>query len=85
MVEVTIYTWSFCPFCHKAKALLEEIGVEYDEHVLDDKKEELDELREKTGQRTVPQIFIGNKFIGGSSELEELNESGQLDSLLNDK
>ena len=82
MVQVTLYTWSFCPFCHKAKDILQSREVEFVEHVMDEKEEELQQLREKTGQRTVPQIFIRENFIGGASELEEINNSGELDELL---
>jgi glutaredoxin 3 len=79
---VELYTWSYCPYCQRAKALLDEKNIPYTEHVMDDREEELNELRAKTGQRSVPQIFIKGKFIGGCDNLYELEEKGELDSLI---
>ena len=81
MVKVKLYTWSYCPFCQNAKKLLEEKHIEYEEVVLDNREEELQELRQKTNQRTVPQIFVNGTFIGGYSELVEFFESGEFDKL----
>lgn len=77
-MKIEIYTTGFCPYCDRAKNLLTEKGLDYTEHNLDGKKEELMALKERTGQRTVPQIFIDDKFIGGFSELSELNAQGKL-------
>lgn len=76
--KIEIYTWGYCPYCVRAKKLLEENGLEYTEISLDGKNDELLALREKTGQRTVPQIFIDGVFLGGFSELSALNASGGL-------
>lgn len=81
MVQVKLYTWSYCPFCQNAKKLLEEKGIDYEEIVLDNKEEELQELRQQTNQRTVPQIFVNGTFIGGYSELVEFFESGEFDKV----
>lgn len=81
MVDIKIYTWSYCPFCQNAKKLLEEKNIDFEEIVLDNKQTELEQLRKQTGQRTVPQIFIGQNFIGGYSELEDLDQKGKLDTL----
>lgn len=81
MAKVKIYTWTFCPFCNHAKDLLNSKGIKYEEHVLDNKDDELQKLREETGQRSIPQIFIGEEFIGGFSELEELDKQGYLENL----
>ncbi len=83
MVEVKIYTTTMCPYCVRAKRLLDHKGVSYDEI---DVSSDLD-LREKMiadsgGRRTVPQIFIAGKPIGGFDELYALDSSGELDSML---
>jgi glutaredoxin 3 len=76
--KIEIYTWGYCPYCIRAKNLLDEKGMAFTEISLDGKDEELTKLRERTGQRTVPQIFIDDEFIGGFSELSALNEAGKL-------
>ncbi len=78
MKKIEIYTWGYCPYCVRAKNLLNELDLEFTEIPLDGKDDELKALREKTGQRTVPQIFIDDEFIGGFSELSALNASGGL-------
>ena len=79
---VKMYVWSYCPFCQRAKALLDQKGVKYDWIVLDGKDKELNELRARTGQRTVPQIFIDDQLIGGYSDLAKLDQQGKLDAML---
>ncbi len=76
--KIEIYTWGYCPYCVRAKNLLAEKGLEYTEHALEGKDDELMALRERTGQRTVPQIFIDDVFVGGFSELSALNTAGSL-------
>jgi len=76
--KIEIYTWGYCPYCVRAKNLLTEKGMEFTEISLDGKDDELMSLRERTGQRTVPQIFIDDQFIGGFSELSALNAAGNL-------
>lgn len=78
MKKIEIYTWGYCPYCVRAKNLLTEHGLEYTEVALDGKDDELKALRDRTGQRTVPQIFIDDQFIGGFSELSALNAAGGL-------
>lgn len=75
---VTVYTWTVCPFCVRAKNLLKNLNIPYKEINLDGKDEELKALRERTHFRTVPQIFIGEEFIGGFQELSQLNQNGEL-------
>lgn len=86
MKPVYLYTTPICPYCINAKALLSNKGVAFSNISMSDlPKEELDALRAKTGNyRTVPQIFIGDTFIGGFSELSELERTGKLDALLAD-
>ena len=79
---VTIYTWTVCPFCVRAKNLLKNKGIAYEEINLDGKDEELKKLQDKTNFRTVPQIFINGKMIGGYTDLAALDQSGELDKML---
>lgn len=82
MKEVTIYTWTVCPYCDRAKTLLKNKGLGYKEINLDGKDDELKALRERTGMRTVPQIFIGDELVGGYTDLAELDQAGELDKKL---
>ncbi|MEM1171451.1 MAG: glutaredoxin 3 [Cyanobacteria bacterium P01_H01_bin.35] len=81
--NVEIYTWSSCPFCIRAKALLDKKEVNYQEYPIDG-----DEIaREKmairaNGGRSLPQIFINDQHIGGCDELHGLEAEGKLDQLL---
>ncbi len=84
MANVEIYTWQYCPFCIRAKSLLDSKGVKYKEHQIDGDQEARNTMSIRANNRTtVPQIFINNKGIGGCQELFELEESQQLDSLIN--
>ncbi len=84
MKPVTVYTQTVCPYCTQAKNLLKGKGVQYSEINLDDRPDkEREDLQEKTGLRTLPQIYIGDELVGGFSELARLEKSGQLDSKLN--
>lgn len=80
--KVTIYTTQFCPYCVRAKNLLNQKGVPFTEVNLEGKPEELAALKERTKWRTVPQIFINDKLIGGFTELLALENSKELDKLL---
>ncbi len=81
-VSVRVYTWSNCPYCVRAIALLESKGIAFEEINLDGKDEELHALRTRTGWRTVPQIFIGEEMIGGYTDLAALEASGKLEKML---
>lgn len=84
MAKVEIYTWKTCPFCQRAKELLDIKNVEYTEYPVDGDEEARDKMAERgdDGKRSVPQIFIDDKHIGGCDDLYELNAKGGLDSLL---
>lgn len=84
MTSVTLYTKDTCPYCINAKRLLDNKGVTYTEiSVYDMSSEERAEVAQKTNNyRTVPQIFIGDTFIGGFDNLNELNQTGKLDAML---
>ena len=85
MKEVKIYTTQSCPFCVKAKRLLQRKGVEYEELRVDLKPELIAEAVEKSGGlRTVPQIFIGDHHVGGCDELYDLEGQNRLDSILSE-
>ncbi|MBL3284440.1 Glutaredoxin [Rickettsiales endosymbiont of Paramecium tredecaurelia] len=80
---VVIYTLSTCPYCLKAKNLLDSKNVKYQEIIVDNyTKEQRDELIKKHGMRTFPQIFINDELIGGCKELHDLEQSGKLDKML---
>jgi glutaredoxin 3 len=81
--EVVIYTTSWCPYCRRAKALLDRKGVDYFEIDVHKEPAKRREMTTRAGGRTsVPQIFIRGHAIGGSDELRALEASGQLDRLL---
>ncbi len=83
MTKVEIYTWQFCPFCIRAKALLEKKGVNYIEHSIDGDQAAREDMAERSaGRTTVPQVFIDDKGIGGCDDLYELEQNQQLDQLL---
>ncbi len=83
MAEVKIYTTLFCPFCWRAKALLNEKGVAFEEIDVTLRPGARGEMSELAGGRTsVPQIFIGGRAIGGSDELDALEARGELDAAL---
>ncbi|BCE03489.1 glutaredoxin 3 [Marinicellulosiphila megalodicopiae] len=79
---VTIYTTRFCPFCIRAKQLLEKKGAKYDEIKVDQDYALRREMMSKSGRHTVPQIWIGEKHIGGCDELYQLENQNELDQLL---
>ena len=75
--KIEIYTTSYCPYCDAAKKLLKERGFAYTEINVDDPSKK-EELKNKTGWRTVPQIFLDEKLIGGYQELAEMDKKGLL-------
>ena len=81
--EVKVYSTTFCPYCVRAKQLLERKGVAFTEINLDKEEPEVRlELTKKTNHRTVPQIFINDQFIGGFDQLYALEKEGKLNDLL---
>lgn len=81
--NVEIYTWSSCPFCIRAKALLNKKGVEYTEYAIDgDEKARALMAQRANGRKSVPQIFIDDQHIGGCDDLYALDRQGELDPLL---
>ncbi len=82
MAKVTIYTTRFCPYCIRAKQLLGSKGVDYEEIAVDGRRDMRQQLFERTGQSTVPQIWIGDDHVGGCDELFVLERHGALDGML---
>lgn len=81
--KVEIYIWTTCPFCVRAKALLDRKGVEYTEYNLDgDEAGRLQMSKRANGRKSVPQIFINDEHIGGCDDIHALDRQGKLDSLL---
>lgn len=88
MKEVIIYTVDYCPYCKKAEMLLKEKNISFKKIDItkneDEHRQKLAEYYDIQGRVTVPQIIIGGRRIGGSDDLERLNNTGELDKLLKD-
>jgi glutaredoxin 3 len=83
MAKVEIYASQFCGFCARAKALLREKGVQYQEYDVDMDPDLRRQMRERAeGRNTVPQIFIDGVHVGGSDDIHALDRSGKLDPML---
>lgn len=83
MAKIEIYTKAFCPYCTRAKALLDAKGADYEEFDITIGGPKRAEMVDRAGGRsTVPQVFISGKHIGGSDDLAALDRAGKLDSLL---
>lgn len=83
MKPVEIYSSPLCGFCHAAKRLLNQKGVEYTEiDVLKEPARKPEMIQRANGRRTVPQIFIGETHVGGCDDLYALEQAGKLDALL---
>lgn len=80
--RVVIYATRYCPYCMRARSLLDEKGVDYDEVRVDADWEKRREMEVKSRRRTVPQIFVDGRHVGGYDELRALDLAGQLDPLL---
>ncbi len=82
MKKVRIYTTPVCPYCVRAKRLLQKKGVGYEEIDVAGDDAAREQLAERTGLQTVPQIFIGEEHVGGSDDLHALEQAGKLDAML---
>ena len=84
MAKVEIYTWSSCPFCIRAKRLLNEKGVGYIEYAIDGDEDARDAMaaRGSDGRRSLPQIFVNDEHIGGCDTLYALDANAELDEIL---
>ena len=82
MAKVEIYTTATCPYCHRAKALLAQKGVAFHEVDVSYDPDMRRKLIDRTGRRTVPQIFINDKSVGGYDDIAALDRAGKLNGLL---
>ncbi|HAD47208.1 MAG TPA: glutaredoxin 3 [Alcanivorax sp.] len=82
MADVTLYSTGWCPFCVRAKRLLAGKGARVHEIDVDREPEARREMMARSGRRTVPQIWIGDRHVGGCDELFALERTGELDDLL---
>ena len=82
MAEHIIYTTRYCPYCIRAKQLLDSKGVSYREIAVDNDYELRQKMMRDSGQRTVPQIWLNGQHVGGCSELYQLEQAGRLNELL---
>ncbi|MDB5987369.1 MAG: grxC [Nevskia sp.] len=83
MSPVLVYSTRICPYCMMAKRLLQSKGVQYDEVLVDVDSQRRDEMMQRSGRRTVPQIFVGATHVGGYEDLAALDRAGKLEPLLN--
>ena len=81
-MSITVYSKQFCPYCVMAKRLLVSKGANFTEIKVDSDDAMLKKMMADSGQRTVPQIWIGQTHVGGYDDLAELQQKGQLDALL---
>lgn len=83
MANVEIYTWRTCPFCIRAKGLLDKKGVDYTEYSIDGDETARNKMADRSdGRRSLPQIFINDTHIGGCDDIHALEADGKLDALL---
>ena len=82
MPKITIYTTGYCPYCVRAKALLDRKGAKYEEINAEDQTVREQMVEKAGGRKTVPQIFIGDLHVGGCDDLYELDRQGKLDGML---
>lgn len=82
MAKIVLYTTSWCPFCDRAKRLLSHKGQEWEEIDVESAPERRDEMVERSGRTSVPQIWIGERHVGGYDDLAALEAAGELDPLL---
>ena len=85
MKKVTIYSGNPCPYCAAARALLKTKNVQIEEFDIWKDEAKKDEMLKRTnGAKTIPQIFIGDHYIGGNAQLQNSNRNGELDKIIND-
>jgi len=85
MAKVLMYSTGVCPFCLMAERLLKSKGVEIEKVRVDLEPERRQEMMQRTGRRTVPQIYVGERHVGGYDDLAALDRAGGLDPLLGEK
>jgi len=81
-LAVTVYVSGWCPYCQRATGLLAQKNLEFSEINIEDDEKLREEMYARSNRRTVPQIFIGDKHVGGCDDLIDLDRSGELDRLI---
>lgn len=81
-VKVEVYSTALCPYCSRARHLLEKKGVQFIEYRVDKEPALREEMEQRSHQTSVPQIFIDNRHVGGFDDMAELDIDGELDALL---
>ena len=84
-MRIIIYSSILCPYCHSAKALLNKLNLEYKEILIDNDPMVKKQMINLSNRNTVPQIFFGDKHIGGYDDLQKLNKEGVIFNLINEK
>ncbi|MEC8265506.1 MAG: glutaredoxin 3 [Pseudomonadota bacterium] len=84
-MRIIIYSSILCPYCHSAKALLNKLNLDYKEILIDNDPMVKKQMINLSNRNTVPQIFFGDKHIGGYDDLQKLNKEGVIFNLINDK
>ena len=84
-MRIIIYSSILCPYCHSAKVLLNKLNLEFKEILIDNDPMVKKQMIKLTNRKTVPQIFFGDKHIGGYDDLEKLNKEGLIFNLINEK
>jgi glutaredoxin 3 len=82
-VEVKMYSTRFCPYCMRARSLLDSKGVVYEDIGIDANPQMRQEMMKRSGRHTVPQIWVGEQHIGGFDDMYLLERQGDLDELIN--
>lgn len=85
MKPVMVYTSGWCPYCTRTKALLERKAIPFQEVSVEDAERRAEMIERSGGRRTVPQVFIGDRHVGGFDELYALERAGELDTLINEE
>lgn len=80
--KIEMYSTSWCPYCASARQLLNSKGVTFEDIDIDAQPGRREEMQQRSGRHTVPQIFIGARHVGGSDDLHALDHAGGLDPLL---
>lgn len=84
-MQIIIYSSILCPYCHAAKALFNKLNLEYKEILIDNDPSIKKQMINLSNRNTVPQIFFGDKHIGGYDDLQKLNKEGVIFNLINEK
>ncbi len=82
MPKIVVYSTAVCPYCVRAKALLERKGATYEEKMIEGDRDAMREMLARSKRKTVPQIFIDEYHVGGYDDLAALDSTGKLDTLL---